>query len=109
MNFGGRGGMGNMSQMLKQAQAMQAKMMKAQEELKEARVEGNAGGGMVSATVNGQGELVGVKISKEVVDPEDVEMLEDLVLAAVSDAANKAREMMEQRMGSLTGGMKLPF
>ncbi|MDY4031572.1 MAG: YbaB/EbfC family nucleoid-associated protein [Pyramidobacter sp.] len=109
MNFGGRGGMGNMSQMLKQAQAMQAKMMKAQEELKEARVEGNAGGGMVSATVNGQGELVGVKISKEVVDPEDVEMLEDLILAAVSDAANKAREMMEQRMGSLTGGMKLPF
>lgn len=109
MNFGGRGGMGNMSQMLKQAQAMQAKMMKAQEDLKEARVEGNAGGGMVSATVNGQGELVGVKISKEVVDPEDVEMLEDLILAAVSDAANKAREMMEQRMGSLTGGMKLPF
>ncbi|WOL39392.1 YbaB/EbfC family nucleoid-associated protein [Pyramidobacter sp. YE332] len=109
MNFGGRGGMGNMNQMLKQAQAMQAKMMKAQEELKEARVEGNAGGGMVRATVNGQGELVGVKISKEVVDPEDVEMLEDLILAAVSDAANKAREMMEQRMGSLTGGMKLPF
>ncbi|MCI6261490.1 MAG: YbaB/EbfC family nucleoid-associated protein [Pyramidobacter sp.] len=109
MNFGGRGGVGNMNQMLKQAQAMQAKMMKAQEELKEARVEGNAGGGMVSATVNGQGELVGVKLSKEVVDPEDVEMLEDLILAAVSDAANKAREMMEQRMGSLTGGMKLPF
>ncbi len=109
MNFGGRGGVGNMNQMLKQAQAMQAKMMKAQEELKEARVEGNAGGGMVSATVNGQGELVGVKLSKEVVDPEDVEMLEDLILAAVSDAANKAREMMEQRMVSLTGGMKLPF
>ena len=109
MNFGGRGGMGNMNQMLKQAQAMQAKMMKAQEELKEARVEGSAGGGMVSATVNGQGELVGVKLSKEVVDPEDVEMLKDLILAAVSDAANKAREMMEQRMGSLTGGMKLPF
>ena len=61
MNFGGRGGMGNMNQMLKQAQAMQAKMMKAQEELKEARVEGSAGGGMVSATVNGQGELVGVE------------------------------------------------
>ena len=109
MNFGGRGGMGNMNQMLKQAQAMQAKMMKAQEELKEARVEGSAGGGMVGATVNGQGELLGVKLSKEVVDPEDVEMLEDLILAAVSDAANKAREMMEQRMGSLAGGMKLPF
>ncbi|MBP3751169.1 MAG: YbaB/EbfC family nucleoid-associated protein [Pyramidobacter sp.] len=109
MNFGGRGGMGNMSQMLKQAQAMQAKMMQAQEELKQARVEGSAGGGMVSATVNGQGELVSVKLTPEVVNPDDIEMLEDLILAAVSDAANKAREMMESRMGALTGGMKLPF
>ncbi|MBP3849135.1 MAG: YbaB/EbfC family nucleoid-associated protein [Pyramidobacter sp.] len=109
MNFGGRGGMGNMSLMLKQAQAMQAKMMQAQEELKQARVEGSAGGGMVSATVNGQGELVSVKLTPEVVNPDDIEMLEDLILAAVSDAANKAREMMESRMGALTGGMKLPF
>ena len=109
MNFGGRGGMGNMSQMLKQAQAMQAKMMQAQEELKQARVEGSAGGGMVSATVNGQGELISVKLTPEVVNPDDIEMLEDLILAAVSDAANKAREMMEARMGALTGGMKLPF
>ena len=109
MNFGGHGGMGNMSQMLKQAQAMQAKMMQAQEELKQARVEGSAGGGMVSATVNGQGELVSVKLTPEVVNPDDIEMLEDLILAAVSDAANKAREMMESRMGALTGGMKLPF
>ena len=109
MNFGGRGGMGNMSQMLKQAQAMQAKMMQAQEELKQARVDGSAGGGMVSATVNGQGELVSVKLTPEVVNPDDIEMLEDLILAAVSDAANKAREMMESRMGALTGGMKLPF
>ena len=109
MNFGGRGGMGNMSQMFKQAQAMQAKMMQAQEELKQARVEGSAGGGMVSATVNGQGELVSVKLTPEVVNPDDIEMLEDLILAAVSDAANKAREMMESRMGALTGGMKLPF
>ena len=109
MNFGGRGGMGNMSQMIKQAQAMQAKMMQAQEELKQARVEGSAGGGMVSATVNGQGELVSLKLTPEVVNPDDIEMLEDLILAAVSDAANKAREMMESRMGALTGGMKLPF
>ena len=109
MNFGGRGGMGNMSQMLKQAQAMQAKMMQAQEELKQARVEGSAGGGMVSATVNGQGELLSVKLTPEVVNPDDIELLEDLILAAVSDAANKAREMMESRMGALTGGMKLPF
>ena len=109
MNFGGRGGMGNMSQMIKQAQAMQAKLLQAQEELKQARVEGSAGGGMVSATVNGQGELVSVKLTPEVVNPDDIEMLEDLILAAVSDAANKAREMMESRMGALTGGMKLPF
>lgn len=109
MNFGGRGGMGNMSQMLKQAQAMQAKMLQAQEELKQARVEGSAGGGMVKATVNGQGELVGIKLTPEVVNPDDIEMLEDLVLAAVTDAANKAREMMESRMGALTGGLKLPF
>ncbi len=109
MNFGGRGGMGNMGQMLKQAQAMQAKMQQVQEELKQARIEGSAGGGMVSATVNGQGELVGVKLTPEVVNPDDVEMLEDLILAAVSDAANKSREMMEQRMSSVTGGLKLPF
>jgi DNA-binding YbaB/EbfC family protein len=108
MNFGGRG-MGGMNQMLKQAQAMQAKMQQVQEDLKQARVEGSAGGGMVKAVVNGQGELISVKLSPEVVNPDDVEMLEDLVLAAVSDAANKAREMMEQRMGAITGGLKLPF
>jgi DNA-binding YbaB/EbfC family protein len=108
MNFGGRG-MGGMNQMLKQAQAMQAKMQQAQEELKQARIEGSAGGGMVKAVVNGQGELISVKLSPEVVNPDDVEMLEDLILAAVSDAANKARELMEQRMGAITGGLKLPF
>ena len=101
--------MGGMSQMLKQAQAMQLKMQKVQEDLKEARVEGSAGGGMVTATVNGQGELKSVKISPEVVNADDVEMLEDLVLAAVSEAAAKARDMMEQRMGAVTGGLKLPF
>ncbi len=109
MNFGGRGGMGNMNQMLKQAQAMQTKMLQAQEELKKARVEGSSGGGMVKATVNGQGELQSVRLAPEVVDPGDVEMLEDLILAAVTDAAGKAREMMESRMGTLTGGLKLPF
>ncbi len=109
MSFGGRGNLGNMNQMIKQAQAMQAKMQQAQEELKNARITGNAGGGMVSAVVNGQSELLSVKISPEVVNPDDVELLEDLILAAVSDAANKAREQMESRMSSLTGGLKLPF
>ena len=108
-HFGGFGGGANMQQLMRLAQKLQEQMAKAQEELDEREYSAQAGGGMVSATVNGQGELVGVKLSKEVVDPEDVEMLEDLILAAVSDAANKAREMMEQRMGSLTGGMKLPF
>ena len=105
----GKGPSNNMNQMLKQAQAMQAKMQQVQEDLKQARVEGNSGGGMVKAVVNGQGELVSVKLTPEVVDPDDVEMLEDLILAAVSDAANRAHEMMEQRMGALTGGLKLPF
>jgi len=109
MNFGNRGGMGNMNQMLKQAQAMQAQMQKVQDELKQSRIEGSAGGGMVTATVNGQGELTGVKLTPEVVNPEDIEMLEDLILAAVSDAANKAKDMMQQRMGQVTGGLGLPF
>ncbi|MDY3868847.1 MAG: YbaB/EbfC family nucleoid-associated protein [Pyramidobacter sp.] len=109
MNFGNRGGMGNMSQMLKQAQAMQAQMQKVQEELKQSRVEGSAGGGMVMATVNGQGELVSIKLSQEVVAPDDVEMLEDLIVAAVTDAANKAKDLMQQRMGQITGGLGLPF
>lgn len=108
MKYNGRG-MGNMNQMLKQAQAMQAKMQQIQEDLKSARVEGSAGGGMVQATVNGQGELVGVKLTPEVVDPNDIEMLEDLILAAVSDATNKSRQLMEQQMAAVTGGLKLPF
>ncbi len=106
------GKMGNMGNMLKQAQKMQAQMQKVQEELLQQRIEGNAGGGMVVATVNGQGELVALKISPDVANPDDVEMLEDLVLAAVSDGARKARELMQQKMGQLTGGLSglgLPF
>ena len=98
-----------MNQMFKQAQAMQAQVQKIQDELKQSRVEGNAGGGMVVATVNGQGELMGIKLTPEVVDPNDLEMLEDLIVAAVSDAANKAKDMMQQRMGQVTGGLGLPF
>lgn len=107
MNFGGRGGMGNMNQMLKQAQAMQAKMMKAQEELKEARVEGSAGGGMVSATVNGKHEVLNLTIKPEAVDPDDVEMLQDTIIAAVNEAMRNADSDASNNMSRLTGGLNL--
>jgi len=98
-------GMGNM---LKQAQALQAKMVKLQEELAEKTIEGSAGGGMVKVTANGRQQVVAVRIEKEVVDPEDVEMLQDLVTAAVNDALSKAQEMAAAEMGKLTGGLGIP-
>lgn len=108
MKFGGSN-MGNMSSMIKQAQKMQQEMQKIQADLANEKVEGTAGGGMVTATVNGQGDLLGVKISPEVVNPSEIDVLEDLVLAAVSEASRKAKELMQSRMGRLTGGMNLPF
>jgi DNA-binding YbaB/EbfC family protein len=98
-------GMGNM---MKQAQKLQAKMLKMQEELANQTVEATAGGGMIKATANGRQQIVSITIEKEVVDPEDIEMLQDLVLAAVNDALNKSQEMVSQEMGKLTGGMNLP-
>jgi len=98
-------GMGNM---MKQAQKLQAKMMKMQEELGEKTVESSAGGGMVTAVANGRQQLVSIAIEKEVVDPEDVEMLQDLVLAAVNDALTKSQEMVSSEMGKLTGGLNIP-
>jgi len=96
-----------LNQMMRQMQKMQADMAAAQDALAEAVVEGSAGGGMVKATATGAGELQGVSISPDVVDPEDVEMLEDLVLAAVSDALRRAQELQAERMGAVTGGMDL--
>jgi len=96
-----------LNQMMRQMQKMQADMAAAQDALAEAVVEGSAGGGMVKATATGAGELQGVSISPEVVDPEDVEMLEDLVLAAVSDALRRAQELQAERMGAVTGGIDL--
>jgi DNA-binding YbaB/EbfC family protein len=96
-----------LNQMMRQMQKMQADMAAAQDALAEAVVEGSAGGGMVKATVTGAGELQGVSISPDVVDPEDVEMLEDLVVAAVSDALRRAQELQAERMGAVTGGMDL--
>ncbi len=96
-----------LNQMMRQMQKMQADMAAAQDALAEAVVEGSAGGGMVKATATGAGELQGVSISPEVVDPDDVEMLEDLVLAAVSDALRRAQELQAERMGAVTGGIDL--
>jgi nucleoid-associated protein EbfC len=98
-------GMGNM---MKQAQQLQSKMLKMQEELAERTVETSAGGGMISVVANGRQQVVSITIDKEVVDPEDVEMLQDLVLAAVNDALSKAQEMVAGEMGKLTGGMNIP-
>jgi DNA-binding YbaB/EbfC family protein len=98
-------GMGNM---MKQAQKLQAKMLKMQEELAEKTVETSAGGGMISVVANGRQQIVSITIDKEVIDPEDVEMLQDLVLAAVNDALNKSQEMVAGEMGKITGGMNIP-
>jgi DNA-binding YbaB/EbfC family protein len=98
-------GMGNM---MKQAQKLQSQMMKLQEELADKTVESSSGGGMVTVVANGRQQIVSIKIEDEVVDPEDVEMLQDLVLAAVNDALAKAQEMVSSEMGKLTGGLNIP-
>ena len=95
----------NPKQLMKQVQQMQETMQRRMQEL---RVEGTAGGGMVKATMNGSKELLGVVIDKEAVDPNDVEMLQDLVVAAVNEAARKADEEMQSSLGAMTGGMKIP-
>nr|WP_100447647.1 YbaB/EbfC family nucleoid-associated protein [Glycomyces xiaoerkulensis] len=108
-------GGGDMQKLLQQAQQMQADYMQAQEELQEAEVTASAGGGLVSATVSGDGDLKSVKIDREAVDPEDVETLEDLVVAAVQAATEDAKRIAEEKMGplgdalgGLGGGMGLP-
>jgi DNA-binding YbaB/EbfC family protein len=93
--------------MLAQVQQMQAEVAAAQAALADATVEGSAGGGLVTATVTGSGELRSVHIAAEVVDPSDVEMLEDLVTAAVSDALRRAHALQQEQMGSATGGLDL--
>ena len=100
--------MKQMGKMMKQAQKLQAKMMKLQEELAERTVESSAGGGMVKVVANGKQQLLSIDIEKEVVDPEDVEMLQDLILAAVNDALIKSQEMVSGEMGKLTGGLNIP-
>jgi nucleoid-associated protein EbfC len=98
-------GMGNM---MKQAQKLQAKMMRLQDELAEKTIESTAGGGMIKVVANGKQQIVAIQIEKEVVDPDDVEMLQDLIMAAVNDALTKSQEMVSAEMAKLTGGLSIP-
>jgi hypothetical protein len=97
-----------MNKLMKQAQKMQKDMMKAQEELKNKEVEGSAGGGMVKVIMTGDNEIKSVNVDPEVIDPDDKEMLEDLIAAAVNDAMNKVKEMSSSSMEQFTGGMNIP-
>ncbi len=94
--------------MMNQLQQMQKKMMQAQEELGNTNIEGSAGGGVVTVTMNGHREVKAITISPDVVDPEDVEMLQDMIMAAINDASKKAEELSNAKMGPLTGGMNIP-
>ena len=97
-----------MSGMMKQVQKMQKKMMELQGELEQQRVEGTAGGGMITVVANGRQDILEIKIQPDVVDPDDVEMLEDLILAAIHQAQQRAQEMMNKEMGQITGGVQIP-
>jgi DNA-binding YbaB/EbfC family protein len=101
-------GMGNMGKMMKQVQKMQAELARVQEELAEETVSATSGGGVVEVTVNGKQEVQSVKINPEAVDPDDVEMLEDLLLAAVNEALRKSQEMAAEEMNKVTGNLKIP-
>ncbi len=98
----------NFGKLMKQAQQMQAKMMKLQEELANKTVEAASGGGMVTAVMNGKYELVSLKIERDVVDPEDIEMLQDLIAAAVNEGIRKVQEMTQEEMAKVTGGINIP-
>jgi DNA-binding YbaB/EbfC family protein len=98
-------GFGNM---MKEAQKLQEKMLAMQEEIAKRKVDATAGGGMVTVEANGKQEILSIKIDPEVINKEDAQMLEDLVLAACNEALRKSRELVQQELGKLTGGMKLP-
>ncbi len=101
-------GIPNMGNLLKQAQQFQTKMAKLQEELGDRTVEASAGGGMVTVVVNGRQEIISISIDPEVINPDDQEMLQDLILAAVNDGVSKAKDMVNEEMGKLTSGLNLP-
>ena len=106
--LGNLGNMGNMAKMMKQAQEMQAKMMQAQEELATKEVEATAGGGAVTIRMTGKQDVVSVKIRPDAVDPSDVEMLEDLMVAAYREAKKKAEDLAREELSKATGGMNIP-
>jgi DNA-binding YbaB/EbfC family protein len=103
-----RGGMNNMQGMMKQMQKMQKKMQEEQEKLKDEQIEGSAGGGMVKVVVSGDKQVLDVEVSEEVVDPDDIDMLQDLIVAATNEAMNKADELTSERLGKHTKGMNIP-
>ncbi len=94
--------------LMRQAQKLQEEMMKTQEEAKKKTAEATAGGGMVTVVASGAGEIISIKIEKDVVNPDDVEMLQDLILAAANEALRRAQEMVSEEMSKLTGGMQIP-
>ena len=100
--------MKNMNSMMKQAQKLQKKMLKTQAELAKKTIETSSGGGMVKVIANGAQKIESIVLEKEIVDPEDIEMLQDLILAGVNDALNKSQEMVSSEMGKLTGGLNIP-
>jgi DNA-binding YbaB/EbfC family protein len=100
--------MKNLGNMMKQAQKLQSKMLEMQEELGNRTVSAQVGGGMVEVVANGRQEILSLRIDPEVVNPDDTEMLQDLILAAVNDALNRSREMVSAEMAKLTGGLKIP-
>ncbi len=108
MARGGFPGMGNMGNMMKQMKKVQKQMEEMQKQLEQSEVEASAGGGAVTAKANGKKEIIAITIDESVVDPEDVEMLQDLVLAAVNEALRSAEELATQEMNKLTGGMNIP-
>lgn len=108
MAKGGFPGGGNMNSLMKQAQKLQKQMEETQKELETAEFEASVGGGAVSVKANGKKEVLSIKIKEEVVDPDDVEMLEDLILSAVNEALRNAEEASSNKMGKLTGGMNIP-
>ncbi|MCD6586837.1 MAG: YbaB/EbfC family nucleoid-associated protein [Desulfobacteraceae bacterium] len=100
--------MKNMKNMMKQAQQLQTKMAKMQEEMAKKTIEASSGGGMVKVVANGKQEVVSIHIEKEVVDPEDVDMLQDLILAAINEALVQSQKMVSDKMSQLTGGLNIP-
>lgn len=100
--------MHNMQSLMRQVQKMQKKIAALQEELAQRTVEASVGGGMVTAVVNGRQELVSIKIDPEVVNPEDIDMLQDLIVAAVNEALRRSQEMVQEEMAKITGGLKIP-